>query len=208
MSKRAAPRPGTGGSLRRRTNFRDVRQRFLIICGGEQTEPNYFRAFRTPTVVVTIYPVGKSPAEVVENARKRLREEQRQGEKYDQVWCVFDRDEFPGKGFNEAIALAQRHGIEVAYSNEAFELRYLLHFRYLDTAMSRRDYVARLSSLLGHPYAKNSETLYAELEDRIADAMRNAERLLAQYAPPNPANDNPSTTVHLLVAQLRIHARG
>ncbi len=32
------------------------------------------------------------------------------------------------------------------------------------------------------------------------DAIDNAEKVLAQYEPcPDPANDNPSTTVHLLV---------
>jgi leucyl-tRNA synthetase len=34
-----------------------------------------------------------------------------------------------------------------------------------------------------------------------------AERLLAQYSPPNPAADNPSTTVHKLVEQLNRFAR-
>lgn len=207
MSKRAAPARSACGSLGRRINFREVRQRFLIICGGEKTEPNYFRAFRTPTVVVTVQAIGKSPTEVVESAHKKVREEQRQGEEYDQVWCVFDRDEFPGPDFNAAIAEARRNGMQVAYSNEAFELWYLLHFQYLDTAMSRRDYIGRLNTLLGHPYAKNSETMYAELESRTTDAMRNAERLLAQYEPPNPADDNPSTTVHLLVDQLLRYAR-
>lgn len=207
MSKRAAPARGACGSLRRRTNFREVRQRFLLICGGEQTEPNYFKAFRTPTVVVTVQAIGKSPTEVVEGARKKVREEQRQGEEYDQVWCVFDRDEFPGGDFNAAIAEARRGGMQVAYSNEAFELWYLLHFSYLDTAMSRRDYIGRLNTLLGHPYAKNSATMYAELESRTTAAVRNAERLLAQYEPPNPVSDNPSTTVHLLVGELLRYAR-
>jgi hypothetical protein len=145
--------------------------------------------------------------EVVEGGRKRHLEEQRKGEQYDQVWCVFDRDEFPGQDFNEAIALAARYRMGVAYSNEAFELWYLLHFHYQDTAIGRRDTISRLNSLLGHPYAKNSETMYAELETYLDDAIRNARRLLAEYDPPNPANDNPSTTVHLLVEQLLRYAR-
>ena len=54
---------------------------------------------------------------------------------------------------------------------------------------------------------KNSETMYTELEGHITNAMRNAERLLTQYEPPNPAQDNPSTTVHLLVEQLQRYVR-
>jgi len=179
-----------------------VRQRFLIVCGGERTEPNYFRHFRAPTVVITIYAIGKSPLEVVKGAWKCRQEDRRKGEEYDQIWCVFDRDEFLGQDFNAAIALAHRHHIQVAYSNEAFELWYLLHFSYQNTAISRRDYITRLNTLLGHLYAKNSETMYDELEPRQSEAIRNAERLLAQYDPPNPAVDNPSTTVHLLVKEL------
>jgi len=38
-------------------------------------------------------------------------------------------------------------------------------------------------------------------------AIQNAERLLKQYEPSNPAVDNPSTTVHLLVQQLQKFAR-
>ena len=179
----------------------------MIICGGEQTEPNYFKAFHTPVVVVTVQPIGKDPLEVVKDGQKRYSEERRRGEEYDQVWCVFDRDECPSQDFNAAIALAKKYRMQIAYSNEAFELWYVLHFHYLDTAISRHDYVARLNSLLGHPYAKNSERMYAELAPKVADAIDNAKRLLAQYAQPNPANDNPSTSVHLLVEQLLRYVR-
>jgi hypothetical protein len=207
VSKRAAPTRGACGSLRRRTNFREVRQRFFIICGGEQTEPNYFKAFHTPVVVVTVQAIGKDPLGVVKDGQKRYSEERRRGEEYDQVWCVFDRDECPSQDFNEAIALASRYRMRVAYSNEAFELWYVLHFHYLNTAISRHDYIARLNSLLSHPYAKNSASMYAELGPRVVDAIANAKRLLAQYDPLNPANDNPSTCVHLLVEQLLRYAR-
>ena len=101
-----------------------------------------------------------------------------------------------------ALVLGSEQGIRVAYSNEAFELWYLLHFNYYDTAMSRKDYSARLSELLGHPYHKNSDTMYEELEQRQSAAIRNARRLLSKYNPPSPVSDNPSMTVHLLVEEL------
>jgi RloB-like protein len=56
--------------------------------------------------------------------------------------------------------------------------------------------------LLGHKYEKNSEAIYEEIEKRQATAIKNAENLLNQYEPKNPVDDNPSTTVHLLVKEL------
>ena len=33
-------------SLKRHSNYRDIKQSFLIICEGVNTEPDYFNAFR------------------------------------------------------------------------------------------------------------------------------------------------------------------
>ena len=197
MARRRLPGRGTKGYSERRLNTRELRQRFLIVCEGKKTERYYFRRFRTPTVVVAVQGLGCDPIQLV---RQTL--ELREKDDYDQVWCVFDRDTWPTDNFNEAISLANQRKVRVAYSNEAFELWYLLHFHYFDTALSRHDYPQRLSVLLGHPYKKNSTSTFDELLDRQPEAIRNAERLLAQYQPSNPANDNPSTTVHLLVQEL------
>lgn len=184
---------------------RALLQRFLIVCEGEKTEPAYFNSFRVPKEVIDVYGIGDNTVGLVREAI-RLREKAARSaypeDQYDQVWCVFDRDSFPAQHFNEALHLAADQDIQVAYSNEAFELWYLLHFNYYDTALSRADYCARLSQLLGHSYHKNSDTLYQELEARQATAIRHARRLLGQYTPPQPVSDNPSTTVHLLVEQL------
>ena len=121
---------------------------------------------------------------------------------YDQIWCVFDRDSVPAQRFNEAFALANRTGFRIAYSNEAFELWYLLHFNFYNTGISRADYIEKLVPLLGHNYTKNSSSMYRELHTRQSDAIRNAHTLLAQYSPCHPVEDNPSTTVHLLIEEL------
>lgn len=148
--------------------------------------------------MVDVEGAGANTVKVVERAIT-LRDED--GD-YDQVWCVFDRDDFPAEHFNAALARAKKEGIQVAYSNQAFELWYLLHFHYYNAATHRSDYQAKLSRFLGHPYEKNSRTIYEELKERQAGAIKHATQLLGDYQPPNPVNDNPSTTVHLLVEQL------
>jgi hypothetical protein len=59
-----------------------------------------------------------------------------------------------------------------------------------------------LSKLLGYEYQKNSETIYEELQEKQADAIRHAKRLLQEYNRPNPETENPLTIVHLLVEEL------
>jgi len=131
-----------------------------------------------------------------------MTEHQRVKDDYDQVWCVFDRDDVPAEQFNAAMQLAEHLGILVAYSNEAFELWYVLHFQYLDTAISRDDYKTQLTSHLGVAYCKNDPDMYSTLLSKQGDAIRNARRLYEQYSPHRPEQDNPSTTVHLLVDAL------
>ncbi len=182
----------------RRINKYEPRQHFLVVCEGEKTEPNYFKRFPLPPdSIVDVRGFGANTVSLVIEAL-RLKSEA----KYHQVWCVFDRDLFPPGNFNAALQKAEANDVRVAYSNKAFELWYVLHFDYLDTGINRSDYITCLDGKLGHEYQKNSETIYDEIYTRQAVAIRNAKKLLAQYRPPNPVADNPSTTVHLLVEQL------
>ena len=189
-------------------NRKDKSRRwFLIVCEGEKTEPNYFRSFPVDTKVIKldIKGEGKNTKSLVEKAME-LKSNAEYDEK-DRFGCVFDRDKNPknpndSQNFNSALTLAINNGIEIAYSNDAFELWYLLHFHFYNTGISRQDYQNMLTKLLGHEYQKNSETIYEELKDKQENAIKNAERLLKEYTCPNPETDNPSTTVHLLVEEL------
>lgn len=199
MSRRRKP-SGRGrgrGYQTRSVKFREQLQRFLIVCEGERTEPEYFKRFRVPAVVVEVLGLGKDPLTLVERAFEEAKLDD-----FDQVWCVFDRDEVPADRFNRALDLAGRRKIEVAYSNQAFELWYLLHFCYSDVALLRNDYAEKVGGHLGRPYQKSDSDLYQLLLPRQADAIQNAERLLQQYHPPNPCTDDPSTTVFKLVREL------
>ncbi len=189
----------------RKVNTREVRQRFLIVCEGEKTEPNYFRNFRgnNQVIEIDVRGVGENPSKLVDSAKRLHTQED---EDYDQVWCVFDHDDFPPEDFNNAIQNAETWKFQVAYSNEAFELWYVLHFQFLNTGVPRSDYKNKLNSLLGYKYQKNSATIYDELFEKQPTAIKNAKNLLKQYNPHIPARDNPSTTVHLLVEELNKYA--
>ena len=126
----------------------------------------------------------------------------RQEESYDQVWCVFDKDDCPADDFNGAIQKAKNNHVRMAYSNQAFELWYLLHFHYYNTAVSRQDYANKLSALLGKAYKKNDPDMHQLLASRQQAALQNATRLMAEYADLNPSTNDPSTTVHELVKAL------
>ena len=197
-SRRKYRKASRKGYSARKVKKRNLYERFLIVCEGEKTEPHYFKEFRVPKDVIDIYGFGYNPIRLV---KKAIALKGRDGG-YDQVWCVFDRDSVPLAEFNAALALAKKNDIQVAYSNEAFELWYLLHFNFYQTAVPRRDYIKKLSKLMGHEYEKKSKSIYQELKTRQPTAIKNAKRLLKQYHPRKPANDNPSTTVHLLVEQL------
>lgn len=55
MSKRTlVNRHNQSGYKHRDVDTRDTRERFLIVCEGQRTEPNYFECFRVPKRVSDI----------------------------------------------------------------------------------------------------------------------------------------------------------
>jgi hypothetical protein len=181
-----------------------LRDRILIVCEGEKTEPNYFKSFKvSSSKVVEVRGGGRDPKRVVKEALRLKSLALKNREPYNQVWCVFDKNSFSAKDFNGAIDFAGQNDLNVAYSNEAFELWYLLHFHFFNTGISRKQYIEKLSKLQGFAYRKNSKTMYDALTDtQQQDAIKHAKKLLSQYPVPDPARNNPSTTVHLLVEEL------
>ena len=94
-------------SIGRNQPTKDEKQSFLIVCEGKNTEPDYFRKFKLKTATIKVVGEGYNTVSLVEQAEKL----DKQGE-YDQVWCVFDKDDF--KNFNNAIQKAEQLGFKVA----------------------------------------------------------------------------------------------
>jgi hypothetical protein len=174
--------------------------RFLIVCEGERTEPKYFKGFPLVTADVEIIGEGYNTVSLI-NRVISLRKELGFLNKTDYVWCVFDKDDYSDNNFNAAIHKAEANGINVAYSNEAFELWYLLHFDRHDSALHREQYIDKLSENLKFRYTKNYNEMYSLLIDNQPIAIKRAKELY-QKRSSSPANDNPSTTVFKLVEEL------
>jgi hypothetical protein len=190
-----------GGLLPREEETRKPYTRILIVCEGERTEPNYFVAFPIRSGdVVTVRGVGMNTDTLV---KKTIELRDADGD-YDEVWAVFDRDSFPLARYKRAFALAMRESIRVAYTNEAFELWYLMHFEYCDAARSRVHYEKPLSGYLGRPYKKKATDIYDLLLEHQPTAIRNAERLVRHHRDLGAIleQSNPSTSVHRLVQRL------
>jgi hypothetical protein len=193
--------------LHRKEGTRELRK-ILIVCEGEKTEPNYFKAFPDDPYVIDVKGDGRNTVSLVEEAIQLKNEAERKRVPYQEVWCVFDRDSFPLKNYNEAIALADREKIRCAYSNEAFEIWYLLHFDYHDAGLSRTQYKDKLTEKLGTKYLKNDETMYYTLQDKQEIAIRNARKLYSfqceQASQRKQAiqEQNPVTLVFKLVEKL------
>lgn len=196
----------------KRKKSRELVTYFLIVCEGEKTEPNYFKSF-PKQVGKIIYDIeldggGISTLKVVEKAIE-LREKSIQ--KYDRVWAVFDRDSFKPSSFNSAIYKAKAHNIECAWSNEAFELWYLLHFHNRITAMKRTEYKKAIEDAVNEKlgkktfqYKKNDTSMYSLL-NRLGSqdlAIKWAKDLSERIKGENFANYNPQTMVFKLVEEL------
>lgn len=141
---------------------------FIIFCEDKVSEPVYLKYFETSKIKINFVKEQKSMMANVLNAVTHCREnglieciegKDRLIANNKQVWCVFDRDkeETPNKvakgnaDFDLSISAAETIGIQVAWSNDAFELWVLLHFEDIDISQNinseRKTYYNRLTEI-------------------------------------------------------------
>lgn len=218
--KEAKERRRNGGQVERPDPSKDERPKILIVCEGKNTEISYFSQFKLTTA--EIYPVGegKNTLTLIESVKGII---DRSETDYDQVWCVFDKDDFPSQNFDNAIKKSKSLGYKVAYSNQAFELWFILHFEaHNGGAMHRDDYCNKLNQYLLHfncRYDCESKVVESDffevmlsLTGRIIDekeeslqdlAISRAKKINSYHEGKTPANSESSTLVYELVEELK-----
>lgn len=201
-------------SKKRKENIREKLVRFLIVCEGTKTEPLYFEALiknHISTVrEVTIEGEGRATVALVDRALEIKQElERKNAMSFDRVWVVFDKDDFDD--FNDAIKKARKLGFQSAWTNEAFELWYFLHFEYLDTGICREAYIDKLQDAFrkkmgddNYTYHKGNPDIYSLLQQYGSEdlAKRFARRLRKLYSGTNYATHKPCTMIDKLVEEL------
>ena len=213
--------------IRRRVAARPQRRYYLVVTEDEKSSVFYLEALSarlSPGVIQTapcldVRGTGfntKSLVNAVPGIKDRATLELRRKTgsaviSFDEIWVLFDKDSFPAPTFDNAIRSATAHKYNVAWSNECFELWYLLHFKDVSSPLDRKRIYKELSRLFG---VSHYEGLKGDAGKRIHETMAGspavrvaitrAKRLEAEAAASGQpcSRRNPCTLVHKLVEPL------
>ena len=183
-----------------------IRDKMLVMCSGE-TEEIYFNYYKykykknLQNISVKVVTHKKSNPMAVTQAALSQKAD------YDEVWVVFDKDDF--SDFDDAIILALDNGINCAFSNEAIEYWFFLHFENKTGAMPRGILNSELERKLGFEYDKGAETIKkvcGKINGRLEKAEERArighERHMVNSGS-QPSYWCSCTTVYTLTKRLR-----
>ena len=112
--------------------WKSYKQYLLIVCEDEVTEPAYFEQFKSlfpeDSLFLMTIGTGYDPLGVIKSAiRKREELSAESGREIDFTWVVFDKDDADEnqtkiKRFEDAFTLAKEANLNIALSNEVFEV--------------------------------------------------------------------------------------
>lgn len=203
----------------RRSKQLAVRDEFLILTNGKQTEKNYFEAIRAnykSIFKISVKFLNDDPVALVNHAIAEKTPRNR-------VWCVFDKDEFLPASIDRAMKTAKENEIGVAFSNMAFEVWLIDHFEKCCLEKNAEKLVTDLDRILKaneYPagYSKEDKQMIAEmLMPRLDDAVQNADIVMQtrirQYKESHNNENYPFcdwnsfTNVHKLIDALKLETK-
>ena len=181
-----------------------ISKRVLIACEDTKSSRFYFtkmiKDYGLRGKVTFAKHLGTNPMKVLEAIKTHLLTDSN----FDEKWIVIDRDSYSKQEFNGAIASAKALNIKVAYSNEAYELWILLHFKPQSAHIDRTKLNHELKHIID--YEKNNEFIYEIVKSKQSIAISRSRNLIKHFlsinGDTNPFNDNPSNTIYKLVESL------
>lgn len=192
---------------------------FYIFCEGKKTEPNYFMKMRDiissnpmykNSVSIEIVGTGMNTLSVLRFAKKYVIDNKiSRGE----IYCVYDKDDFKSGNFNAVeqnmknLDEADLH-YHAIWSNQCVEYWFILHFNFYDADNDRSYYMKFLNNKFSEigcgKYQKNDANIFEILTKfgNPKNAIRYAEKRIADCRGKTPADSAPATKVHQLVQKL------
>lgn len=208
MGRENHPRFRQKQKLERKKAKRAPYDRILIVCEGSKTEPKYFeeirKFYKLQTANLRIMPseYGTAPQQVINFAVDELKKTL----EWEQVFCVFDRDDH--FNFDNALSSAEAQNNKFMNDSEesiqftaipsipCFELWLLLHFKSISREMHRNKVIHELKCKLPN-YKKGMDGHFLCTRDRLQTAFENADSLISQCS--RDVIKNPYTQVGKLV---------
>ncbi len=186
----------------------------LIVCEGENTEPSYFDQLKFKSATIETVGEGYNTVSLIKRAEFFAQENS-----YDEVWCVFDKDNFSDYSFNKAITMAEKKGFNVAYSNQAFEYWLILHFNdHQGGALHRNQYNELINRAIGPLSAEYDGNGCKKISPKFFNllfsidpqtntsrhelAIERAKKIYEHYDHHSPAVEESSTKVFKLLEHL------
>jgi hypothetical protein len=196
--------------LERRKPTIEPRERILIVCEGDKTEPYYFLGLRERLRLsaVEVRVCGEecdSAARNVVDYAVTLLDGVKVSESslFDMVWCVVDVEIPIAPTLPAAINRAKAYDISVALSNPCFEYWYILHFEKTAHRMQSNKEVIRYLRRHMPNYAKNDPKVIDLVYPNVDAAIARARQVIVENCYSEDLRGcNPSTHVHRVVSEL------
>ena len=195
-----------------------TRDTFYILTNGKETEKNYFELIKSKKSIydVKIEYHNDDPLNLVRIASRLVKQA-------NQVWCVFDIDNtFEENSLISAIKLAEESNVNIAFSNMAFEVWLLSHYKQVEKRMDNNQLIKEIDDLckkelkINNGYDKsNKELLKTYFMPKISDAITNAkinyQKRVLQHKKEFDGNQkfriwewNSCTNVYMLIEALKL----
>lgn len=204
------------------SQHRKAHPKVFVWIHTAKAELEYFQDFKDHLKTMQLLPkkaICWSPCELIAQVvtwkkRDNIGKQEFSEEDGDQIWCVFDVDDFYKDEANKmlaAIQTAHKNKIKIAYSNECFELWILLHFTKPTAAIARgsimENKIARyFKKHKLHGFTKNQKIFLTLLEFQPC-GIKHANELIGNYAEIKwdhvlSRDGNPSTSIHFLIQEI------
>ena len=186
----------------RRSIGRLPRNVVLVVTEG-RTEEIYFRGLKRRACDVEIRTPSSSPTDalnLVKLSVRHIKGDDVVPENGDLVICAFDVEGNAQANLDQAVRMAEEHGIMLAISNPCFELWTLFHFRGVDHRLSCREAQAILSEHI--PGYRKGDDHRIILTPRRTKASTRAMNLQERFGAPTPRRlleCNPCTNMNLVI---------